>query len=164
MSASKALALREPPEGGAEIASFPLDGGRPGWGHPSPGTQDSPSPLAGEGWDGGMSTKTARQLRNNLTDAERRLWQKLKRRQIATLKFRRQQPIGAFIVDFVCFERRVIVEVDGGQHAEQVPYDEQRMRWLEAEGYLVLRFWNNDVLANTEAVAQAILDAVEQRM
>ena len=110
-----------------------------------------------------MNTKTARALRNNLTDAERRLWQKLKRRQIATLKFRRQQPIGAFIVDFVCFERRVIVEVDGGQHAEQVPYDEQRTRWLEAQGYLVLRFWNNDVLANTEAVAQAILDAVEQR-
>ena len=111
-----------------------------------------------------MNTKTARALRNNLTDAERRLWQKLKRRQIATLKFRRQQPIGAFIVDFVCFERRVIVEVDGGQHAEQVPYDEQRTRWLEAQGYLVLRFWNNDVLANTEAVAQAIRDAVEQRI
>jgi very-short-patch-repair endonuclease len=110
-----------------------------------------------------MNTKTARALRNNLTDAERRLWQKLKRRQIATLKFRRQQPIGAFIVDFVCLERRVIVEVDGGQHAEQIPYDEQRTRWLEAQGYLVLRFWNNDVLANTEAVAQAILDAVEQR-
>ena len=110
-----------------------------------------------------MNTKSARELRNNLTDAERRLWQKLKRRQIATVTFRRQQPIGAFIVDFVCFERRVIVEVDGGQHSEQVPYDEQRTRWLEAQGYLVLRFWNNDVLANTEAVAQAILDAVEQR-
>ena len=111
-----------------------------------------------------MDTQSARELRNNLTDAERRLWQKLKRRQIATVKFRRQQPIGAFIVDFVCFERRVIVEVDGGQHSEQVPYDEQRTRWLEAQGYLVLRFWNNDVLANTEAVAQAILDAVEQRI
>jgi very-short-patch-repair endonuclease len=110
-----------------------------------------------------MSTKTARELRNNLTDAESRLWQKLKRRQIATLKFRRQQPIGAFIVDFVCFERRVIVEVDGGQHAERVLYDEQRTRWLEAQGYLVLRFWNNDVLASTEAVAQAILDVMEQR-
>jgi very-short-patch-repair endonuclease len=110
-----------------------------------------------------MSTKTARELRRNLTDAESRLWQKLKRRQIATLKFRRQQPIGAFIVDFVCFERRVIVEVDGGQHAERVLYDEQRTRWLEAQGYLVLRFWNNDVLASTEAVAQAILDVMEQR-
>jgi very-short-patch-repair endonuclease len=65
-----------------------------------------------------MDTKSARELRNNLTDAERCLWNKLKRRQIAGVKFRRQQPIGRFIVDFVCFERRVIVEVDGGQHAE----------------------------------------------
>jgi very-short-patch-repair endonuclease len=111
-----------------------------------------------------MNNKSARELRKNLTDAERRLWQQLKRRQIATVKFRRQQPIGPFIVDFVCFERRVIIEVDGGQHAEQVPYDEQRTGWLEAQGYRVLRFWNNDVLANTEAVAQAILDAVEQRI
>ena len=127
--------------------------------------QYSPSPLAGEGRDGGtMDTARAKTLRKILTDAERRLWQKLKRRQIATVKFRRQQPIGPFIVDFVCFERRVIVEVDGGQHAEQVPYDEQRTSWLEAQGYRVLRFWSNDVLANTEAVAQAIFDAVEQRI
>ena len=109
-----------------------------------------------------MDTQSARELRSNLTDAERCLWQKLKRRQIAGVKFRRQQPIGYFIVDFVCFECRVIVEVDGGQHAEQLHYDEQRTRWLEAQGYRVLRFWNNDVLANTEAVAQAVLDAVEK--
>ncbi len=109
-----------------------------------------------------MNTRNARDLRKNLTDAERRLWQKLKRRQIATAKFRRQQPIGPYIVDFVCFEHRVIVEVDGGQHAEQVAYDEQRSGWLEAQGYRVFRFWNNDVLANTEAVAQSILDAVKQ--
>jgi very-short-patch-repair endonuclease len=111
-----------------------------------------------------MDTKIARHLRNNLTDAERRLWHELKRRQIAGVKFRRQQPIGHFIVDFVCFERRVIVEVDGGQHAEQIHHDEQRTRWLEAQGYRVLRFWNNDVLANTEAVAQAVLDDVERRI
>jgi len=111
-----------------------------------------------------MNTKSARELRNNLTDAERRLWQKLQRRQIAAAKFRRQQPIGPFIVDFVCFEHRLIVEVDGGQHAQQVPYDEKRSRWLEAQGYRVLRFWNNDVLANTEAVAQSILEAVERRI
>ena len=110
-----------------------------------------------------MNNNSARELRKNLTDAEQRLWQQLKRRQIATVKFRRQQPIGPFMVDFVCFERRVIVEVDGGQHAEQAAYDEQRTCGLEAQGYRVLRFWNNDVLANTEAVAQAILDAVEQR-
>ena len=111
-----------------------------------------------------MNTKSARELRNNLTDAEQRLWEKLKRRQVAAVKFRRQQPIGPFIVDFVCFECQVIVEVDGGQHAEQVLYDEQRSCWLEAQGYRVLRFWNNDVLSNTEAVAQTILDAVEQRI
>ena len=111
-----------------------------------------------------MDTQSARELRSNLTDAERCLWQKLKRRQIAGVKFRRQQPIGHFIVEFVCFERRVIVEVDGGQHVEQLHYDEQRTRWLEAQGYSVLRFWNNDVLANTAAVAQAVLDAVEKRI
>jgi very-short-patch-repair endonuclease len=109
-----------------------------------------------------MDTKSARELRSNLTDAERCLWQKLKRRQVTGVKFRRQQPIGHFIVDFVCFEHRVIVEVDGGQHAEQLHYDKQRTRWLEAQGYRVLRFWNNDVLANTEAVAQAVRDAVEK--
>lgn len=111
-----------------------------------------------------MNIKSARQLRNNQTAAERRLWQKLKRRQIANVKFRRQQPIGPFIVDFVCFERRLIVEVDGGQHAERVSYDEERTRWLQAQGYRVLRFWNHDVLANTEAVAQVILEAVKQRV
>jgi very-short-patch-repair endonuclease len=109
-----------------------------------------------------MNTKSTRKLRNNQTDAERRLWQMLKRRQIAGVKFRRQQPIGQFIVDFACFERRVIVEVDGGQHAEQLHYDEERTHWLEAQGYRVLRFWNNDVLSNTEAVAQAIVEALDK--
>jgi very-short-patch-repair endonuclease len=65
-------------------------------------------------------------------------------------------------VDFVSFEPRVIVEVDGGQHAERLEYDAQRTHWLESQGYRVLRFWNNDVLANTDAVAQAVLDAVER--
>ena len=109
-----------------------------------------------------MNTKKARALRSNMTDAERRLWQQLKRRQVATVKFRRQQPIGPFIVDFVCFERRVIIEVDGGQHAEKVAYDERRTRWLEAQGYRVMRFWNNDVLANVGEVTQVIFDTVEQ--
>ncbi len=109
-----------------------------------------------------MANEQARELRRNLTDAEQRLWQKLKRRQIATVKFRRQQPIGPFIVDFVCFERRLIIEVDGGQHAEQAAYDEERTQWLKIQGYSVLRFWNNEVLGDTEAVAQAIFDAVEK--
>ena len=111
-----------------------------------------------------MDTKRARELRNNLTYAERCLWQKLKRRQVKGVKFRRQQPIGHFIVDFVCFECRLIVEVDGGQHAEQLHHDEQRTRSLEAQGYRVLRFWNDDVLANTEAVAKAVFDEVEKRV
>jgi len=65
--------------------------------------------------------------------------------------------------DFVCFELRIVVEVDGGQHAEQVSFDEERTRWLETRGYRVLRFWNNDVLANTDAVAQTIFDAVRRK-
>ena len=111
-----------------------------------------------------MSTAKARELRTNSTDAERRLWQKLKRRQIAGLKFRRQQPIGPYIVDFACMECRLVVEVDGGQHSEQAPRDEKRSQWLEAQGYRVLRFWNNDVLAKTEAVAQSVFDVVATRV
>ena len=110
-----------------------------------------------------MNTGRARALRKHPTEAELRLWQKLKRRQIAGMKFRRQQPLGPFVVDFVCFECRVIVEVDGGQHAKQAAYDAGRTRWLEAQGYRVLRFWNNEVLAQTEAVTQTILDAVKRR-
>ncbi len=109
---------------------------------------------------GGMDTGNARALRKNLTDAEKRLWQKLKRRQIGTAKFRRQQPIGDYIIDFACLERRLIVELDGGQHATQVAYDDQRTAWLESRGYRVLRFWNNDVLANTDGVVQKILIAI----
>jgi adenine-specific DNA-methyltransferase len=112
---------------------------------------------------GGMSAAKARELRNQSTDAERRLWQKLKRRQIAGIKFRRQQPIGPYIVDFACLECRVVVEVDGGQHSERIQEDEQRSQWLEAQGFRVLRFWNNDVLANTEVVAQAVFDALATR-
>ena len=85
---------------------------------------------------GAMANVHARELRKNLTDAEQRLWQKLKRRQIATVKFRRQQPIGPFIVDFVCFQRRLIIEVDGGQHAAQADYDEERTRPLNGRSRL----------------------------
>ena len=111
-----------------------------------------------------MNTKRARELRSNLTDAERCLWQSLKRRQIVGVKFRRQQPIGPFVVDFVCFDPRVVVEVDGGQHAEQLHGDEQRTRWLEAQGYRVLRFWNNDVLGNADGVVERIVEAVRLRI
>jgi very-short-patch-repair endonuclease len=87
-----------------------------------------------------MPNQNARALRKQPTDAEQRLWFQLRRRQLHGVKFRRQQPIGPYIVDFICFERRIIVEVDGGQHAEQAAYDAKRTRFLEQQGYCVLRF------------------------
>jgi very-short-patch-repair endonuclease len=107
-----------------------------------------------------MPNQHARTLRNNPTEAERRLWRHLQRRQIAGVKFRRQQPIGTYVVDFISFEHRVIIEVDGGQHAEQLSYDESRTRWLQGQGYRVLRFWNNDVLARTDVVVQKIYNSL----
>ncbi|MGH7164602.1 MAG: endonuclease domain-containing protein, partial [Nitrospiraceae bacterium] len=86
-------------------------------------------------------TQFARQLRKNLTDAEQRLWRHLRLRQANGQKIRRQQPIGPYIADFVCFERTLIVEVDGGQHADSQCDDSNRTAWLEAQGFHVLRFW-----------------------
>lgn len=103
-------------------------------------------------------TQLARQLRKNSTDAERMLWKHLRNRQLNNLKFRRQQPIGNYIVDFVCFENKLIIEVDGGQHAPNRESDAIRTDWLENQGYHVLRFWNNDVLKNTEGVIQRITE------
>jgi very-short-patch-repair endonuclease len=107
-----------------------------------------------------MVSDRARQLRKNLTDAERRLWARLRRRQLDGCQFRRQAPIGPYIVDFACFSRRLVVEVDGGQHALRMGQDAKRTAWLESQGFEVLRLWNNDVLANTDAVVGAVLDAL----
>jgi very-short-patch-repair endonuclease len=101
-------------------------------------------------------TDTARELRRNMTDAERVLWNRLKARRLDGLKFRRQEQIGRFIVDFICFERGIVVEADGGQHAVEREKDDERTRWLNAQGFTVLRFWNNDILANTEGVMETI--------
>ncbi len=109
-----------------------------------------------------METRHARELRKNPTDAERRLWARLRRQQIEGRQFRRQAPIGRYIVDFVCFARKLIVEVDGGQHG--VDADAERTSWLEGEGFRVLRFWNNDVLGNTDAVVEAIRDVLRERI
>ncbi|GMQ84361.1 MAG: hypothetical protein BMS9Abin06_1150 [Gammaproteobacteria bacterium] len=98
----------------------------------------------------------ARELRKNPTDAEKLLWKHLRRRQINGYKFQRQQPLGSYIVDFACFEKRLIIEVDGGQHGEQVSYDSTRSVWLESQGFKVLRFWNNQVLNEVEAVKEVI--------
>lgn len=98
----------------------------------------------------------ARQLRKNPSDAERLLWQKLRFWQVDGCKFRRQQCLGNFIVDFVCLEKRLIIEVDGGQHAEYLDYDAGRDAWLRKQGFVVLRFWNNDVLKNIGGVLEVI--------
>ncbi len=83
-------------------------------------------------------------------------------RQAETYKFRRQQPIGEYIVDFVCSEKKLIIEVDGGQHIEQVANDESRSKWLQDQGYRVLRFWNHDVLTMPDAVLTAILQELDR--
>ncbi|MXZ02652.1 MAG: endonuclease domain-containing protein [Chloroflexi bacterium] len=110
-------------------------------------------------------TRRARELRRNSSDAEQRLWSVLRASGFAHAKFRRQAPIGRYIVDFVSFEHRLIVEVDGGHHqqSDQVVHDTNRTRWLESQGFQVVRFWNNEVLTEYEAVQDAILQAIENR-
>jgi very-short-patch-repair endonuclease len=103
----------------------------------------------------------ARKLRENQTDVENKLWSQLRGRQLTGVKFRRQHPIGPFIVDFCCVERGLVVELDGGQHAERSDVDERRTRVLERFGYRVLRFWDNDVLRNFDAVLERISEALE---
>ena len=99
----------------------------------------------------------AKKLRRRMTDAEQHLWWKLRANQLNGAKFRRQHPLGAYIADFVCFEARLIVEVDGGQHAESRT-DRVRDEWFRSQGYRVLRFWNNEVLSQTRAVLERIAE------
>jgi very-short-patch-repair endonuclease len=105
----------------------------------------------------------ARALRAESTDAERRLWYHLRARRMTGMKFRRQHPVGPYVVDFVCFESGLIIEVDGGQHQEQVEADCLRDGWLRVRGFLVLRFWNNDVLQRTDVVLEEIWEATQNR-
>ncbi|WP_256369025.1 endonuclease domain-containing protein [Aquisphaera insulae] len=102
----------------------------------------------------------ARHLRREMTDAERLMWRHLRARRFAREKFRRQEPMGDYVVDFVSHRSRLIIELDGGQHAERAEYDIDRTRWLEGQGYRVLRFWNNLALTETESV----LEAIEQEL
>ena len=101
-----------------------------------------------------------RKLRNTSTDAERKLWQHLRGRQFGDCKFRRQHPFGDFIVDFVCLERRLVIELDGGQHARATRYDAPRTKALEQAGFTVLRFWNNDAFDNIEGVLEIVWRAL----
>ena len=132
----------------------------------------NPSPLAGEGGTrsagvggrGGNASPEellarAKSMRSNPTDAERKLWQILRNKRLAGHKFKRQVVLDWYIADFVNFEQRVIVEADGSQHAEN-DYDVRRDTHLKSEGFAVLRFWNNDILAWSDAVADAIWHAL----
>ncbi len=110
--------------------------------------------------DNQWQVNLARQLRKNQTDAEQLLWSKLRSRQLENARFRRQQPIGPYIIDFVCFEKSLVIEVDGGQHGEDLgeARDVARDAFLSAEGYRVLRLWNNDVLTNIDGVLEYIME------
>ena len=105
-------------------------------------------------------TSLARTLRRNSTEAETRLWHHLRAGRLDGYKFRRQSPVGRHIADFICTDARLIIELDGSQHADRTAEDQARTRSLEASGYTVLRFWNNDVLANVQGVLAEILHMV----
>ncbi len=102
----------------------------------------------------------ARRLRREMTDAERRLWQHLRAGRLAGYKFRRQHAVPPHIVDFCCVEAGVVIELDGSQHGE--PADAARTRHLEGKGWRVIRFWNNDVLNQTEVVVEAIWNVLSR--
>lgn len=110
------------------------------------------------------ANRRARQLRSNPTDAERQLWMRLRYRQMEGAKFRRQAPIGPYIGDFVCFEKKLVVEVDGGQHGDRHVADAARTLWLARQGFRVVRFWNHEVLTQTDAVLIAIREALNSRV
>ncbi len=108
-----------------------------------------------------LHTAFARDSRHRQTDAERNLWMRLRDRQLGQVKFRRQYPIGPYIVDFCCIKSRLIVELDGGHHADTVEADEQRTDYLKRQGFRVVRFWDNDVLNNMDGVLEAILEQLQ---
>jgi len=129
----------------------PRGGGAGGEGANTPATDDEPWLQA-----------RARELRQQQTPDEQALWQQLRAKRFSGHKFRRQQVLGRFIVDFVCFAKRLIVELDGGQHAEAVDHDNRRDAWLERQGFRVLRFWNNEWSQQPEAVLDSIWQALQQ--
>ena len=102
----------------------------------------------------------AKVLRRTQTDAEQKLWYHLRAHRFMGRKFKRQKPIGRYIVDFVCLEEKLIIELDGGQHAERVDDDQERDLWLRNQGYTVLRFWNSELMSEMECVLERILTAL----
>jgi very-short-patch-repair endonuclease len=122
----------------------------------SPGEGEGEGPLNSKFVDLSLQRDRARRLQNHQTDAERKLWQYLRARQLRSAKFRRQIPIGPIIADFCCVERRLIIELDGGQHAARAQAGRARTDCFAERGYRTLRFWNDEVLKNPEAVLERI--------
>ena len=110
-----------------------------------------------------INTQRARELRKNQTDAEKLLWKHIRNRQLSGYKFRRQCPLGNYIVDFICLSLKLIIELDGSQHMNNAGYDERRTQYLEAHGFKVLRFWNNNILNQTDSVLEALTLTLSQR-
>ena len=111
----------------------------------------------------GRLLQFAKAMRHQPTDAETALWRRLRAGRLLGFKFKRQQPLGPYILDFVCFEQRLAVEVDGGQHADFVQADAERSRWLEQQGFRVLRFWNDEVFMRENDVLETILGALREQ-
>ena len=168
-------------EGGEDRRSEPGEGENSSPGvstpppHPTPRSRStSPSPARGEGVELCVpkapkarapivaTSRHARALRGSMTDAERKLWHALRARRFAATKFRRQVPIGPYVADFLCYEKRLVIEVDGSQHADS-KRDKVRDRWFAGNGFRVLRFWNNEVLTNLDGVSTAIVSALAER-
>jgi very-short-patch-repair endonuclease len=110
-----------------------------------------------------MASPIARTLRENPTEAERRLWSRLRKRQLDGYRFRRQAPLGPYVVDFACLAARLVIEVDGGQHSWRTEQDAMRKAWLEANGFQVLRFWNNEVQSNLDGVLETVRRTLQNR-
>jgi very-short-patch-repair endonuclease len=108
------------------------------------------------------SLTNSRRLRREMTDAEQAIWKLLRGRRFADLKFRRQFPIGPYVADFCCVERKLVVELDGGQHVSQQVYDDEREEFIETQGFRVIRFWNDVVLRETDSVIAQILAVLEE--
>lgn len=121
----------------------------------------SPHPLSHQGRGAKKKLGHAKYMRSHATDAEQKLWQILRAKRLKGWKFKRQVPIGVYIVDFICFEAKLVIEADGSQHHRNEK-DQIRDQWLREQGYKVLRYWNNDILTNIEGVELNILEVLSQ--
>jgi very-short-patch-repair endonuclease len=110
---------------------------------------------------GPAARDAARRLRKNMTEAEKRLWYRIRNRQLSEHQFRKQVSFGSYITDFCCLKEHLVIELDGGQHAEITEYELRRRAYLEANGYRVLRFWNNEVFDNIEGILETIVRALK---